>query len=53
MEFRKYLTYMQDGAPPHEARIITAYLNEYFPNQWIGYGSPYVQWHQGLPILFP
>ncbi len=53
LEFRKNLVYMQDGAPPHRARIITTYMNEYFPNNGIGYGSPYVQRLPRSPDLTP
>ncbi len=53
LEFRKNLIYMQDGAAPHRARIITTCLNEHFPKKWISYGSPYVQWAARSPDLTP
>ena len=32
--------FMQDGAPPHTARIIRNYLNETLPGRWIGMHGP-------------
>jgi len=31
--------FMQDGAPPHCCRIVRDWLNEKFPERWIGRGS--------------
>ena len=30
------IIFMQDGAPPHWALVVRAYLNAHFPQQWIG-----------------
>ncbi len=49
LELRKNHVYMQDGAPPHWARIIKTYLYEHFPYKWIGFGSLYVQWTSRSP----
>lgn len=34
------LTLMQDGAPPHWALIVRAWLDEHFNGRWMGRGSP-------------
>ena len=34
------VVFQQDGAPPHFALAVRAYLNQRFPNRWIGRGSP-------------
>lgn len=46
------LTFQQDGAPPHWARIVRNFLNERFPNRWIGRGSSFV-WPPRSPDLSP
>lgn len=33
----------QDGAPPHQVRQARDFLNEHFPNRWIGTGGP-IRW---------
>lgn len=32
--------YQHDGAPPHRGREVTTWLNNNFPNHWIGNGGP-------------
>lgn len=44
--------YQQDGAPAHNARIVTAYLNATFGNRWIGTNGP-VRWPARSPDLTP
>lgn len=39
-------------APVHNARIVTHYLNERFPNSWIGTNGP-VNWPPRSPCLNP
>ena len=46
------LYFQQDGAPPHNARITTQYLNYRFPNRWIGTNGP-VRWPARSPDLTP
>lgn len=41
-ERRLYL-FQQDGAPPHNARIVTEHLNQSFGDNWIGTNGP-VRW---------
>ena len=33
------LWFMKDGAPAHSARTVIQYLNEQFPQKWIGRNS--------------
>lgn len=47
------LFFMQDGAPPHWATIVRTWLNENFGEQWIGRGSPEIQWPARSPDLTP
>ena len=44
------LFFMQDGAPPHNANCAQNYLDEVFPNQWIGWWRPveYPPWSLDL-----
>lgn len=42
----------QDGAPPHFALTVRAYLNDMFPNRWIGRASPRM-WAPRSPDFTP
>ena len=42
----------QDGAPPHYAHHVRAWLDGNFPGQWIGRGGP-VEWPPRSPDLTP
>lgn len=42
----------QDGAPPHYARPVREYLDQIFPNRWIGRRGP-VEWPARSPDLTP
>lgn len=44
--------FMQDGAPPHYARHVRHWLDQEFPNSWIGRGGP-VPWAARSPDLNP
>lgn len=46
------LWFQQDGAPPHYARIVRQYLDEVFPNHWIGRRGP-IEWPPRSPDLTP
>ena len=50
LETRRRMWLHQDGAPPHFARIVRAFLNEYYGNRWIGRGGP-VNWPACSPDL--
>jgi len=44
--------FQHDGAPPHYTRHVREYLNESFPNRWLGCGGP-VAWPPRSPDLTP
>ncbi|XP_050310430.1 uncharacterized protein LOC126746298 [Anthonomus grandis grandis] len=46
------LWWQQDGAPPHNGRNVTRFLNHNFPNQWIG-NQGLVRWQARSPDLSP
>ena len=46
------LYFQQDGAPPHYATIVHNWLNDNFPNRWIGRRGP-VEWPPRSPDLSP
>ncbi|KAK2725286.1 hypothetical protein QYM36_001664 [Artemia franciscana] len=49
---RRNLLFQQDGAPPHFAICVRDYLNQSFPERWIGRRSP-VEWPPRSPNLTP
>lgn len=51
-QVRQRMWFQQDGAPPHRAAIVRQYLNEIFPNRWIGIGGP-MYWPPKSPDLAP
>ena len=52
LQVRQWLWFQHDGAPAHFALDVREYLNNVFPNHWIGRGSP-VQWPPRSPDLTP
>ena len=40
---REEMWIQQDGAPPHYYREVREFLNEYYPQKWIGRGG-FLQW---------
>jgi hypothetical protein len=46
------LIFMQDGAPPHFANSICAWLDKKFPGRWLGRHGTY-EWPAGSPDLTP
>jgi hypothetical protein len=49
---RSQMYFQHDGAPPHYSRHVKDYLNETFPNRWLGRGGP-VPWPPRSPDLTP
>ncbi|EFN66426.1 hypothetical protein EAG_01870, partial [Camponotus floridanus] len=49
---RNKIIFQQDGAGPHNARIVTNYLNNEFPGRWIGRYGP-IRWPPRSPDLNP
>ena len=39
---RVLMWYLNDGAPPHFDRPVTEWLNNHFPNHWVGRNGPVV-----------
>src|SRR5215510_7817357 len=40
LTIRSQMYFQHDGAPPHYTRHVRDYLNESFPNRWLGRGGP-------------
>ena len=49
---RRPAFFQQDGAPPHYAQQVRHWLNQEFPESWIGRGGP-VEWAPRSPDLNP
>ena len=49
---RSQMYFQHDGAPPHYTRNVREYLNESFPNCWLGRGGP-IAWPPRSPDLIP
>jgi len=49
---RSQMYFQHDGASPHYTRHVRDYLNESFPNHWLGRGGP-VAWPPRSPDLTP
>jgi len=49
---RSQMYFQHDGAPPHYTRNVRNYLNESFPNRWLGRDGP-VAWPPWSPDLTP
>lgn len=52
LEARRGMFFQHDGAPPHFGRRVAEFLNENFPERWIGRGGP-VPWPARSPDLSP
>lgn len=46
------MLFQQDGAPPHFCRAVRQYLDEQYPDRWIGRAGP-IQWPPRSPDLTP
>ena len=51
-EFQPRVVFQQDGAPPHWGLIVRDFLNETFPNRWIGRNGP-TPWPPRSPDIIP
>ena len=49
---RNKIIFQQDGAGPHNARVVTNFLNEQFPDRWMGRYGP-IRWPARSPDLNP
>lgn len=52
LNIRSSMWLMHDGAPPHFSREVRNFLNDAFPNRWIGRGGP-LPWPPRSPDLNP
>lgn len=50
---RQEMWLQQDGAPPHNARIVSDHLQNRFENRWIANRSPEIMWAARSPDLSP
>ncbi|XP_074041538.1 LMBR1-like protein lilipod isoform X2 [Leptinotarsa decemlineata] len=48
---RSNLIVQLDGCSVHYARAVRQWLNEHFPNRWIGRGSSFIEWPPRSPDL--
>lgn len=51
LNIRRNLIYQHDGAPAHYSRQVRRWLNDNYHQQWIGRGSPLVEWAPRSPDL--
>lgn len=49
---RKFMVFQNDGAPCHYSQIVRDFLNEQYPQKWIGRGGP-ISWPPRSPDLNP
>lgn len=47
------LLFMQDGAPPHWGLQVRYWLNQHFPQRWMGRGSANMPWPPRSPDITP
>lgn len=52
LQLRRTMIFQNDGAPCHYATQVRNYLNERFPNRWIGRNGP-IRWPPRSPDLNP
>lgn len=52
LQIRRTILFLHDGAPAHYGRGVTNFLNEQYPNRWIGRGGP-IAWPPRSPDLNP
>lgn len=53
LESLRSLWIQHDGAPAHYGTQVREYLNEQYPQRWIGRGSPILAWPARSPDLTP
>ena len=52
IDFQPTTIFQQDGAPPHWGLHVREFLNETFPNRWIGRDGP-IPWPPHSPDITP
>lgn len=53
MDERRNIIFQLDGAPIHYAAAVRGWLNDTFPERWIGRNSPLIHWPPRSPDLTP
>lgn len=53
LQQRRHVYFQLDGAPIHNTAAVRHWINEYFPNRWIGRNSPVIAWSPRSPDLTP
>ena len=48
---RRHILFQSDGAPPHWGLQVRAFLNDTFPERWIGRGGP-AAWPPRSPDIY-
>ena len=51
-QFQPWITFQQDGAPPHWGSDVRRFLDAAFPNRWIGRDGP-TPWPPRSPDITP
>ena len=51
-EFQPWIIYQHDGAPPHWGSVVRQFLDEKFPDRWIGRDEP-IPWSPRSPDITP
>jgi len=51
-EFQPWISFQQDGAPPHWGSHVRRFLDATFPNRWIGRDGP-IPWPPWSPDITP
>ena len=51
LHFRQRLIFQQDGAPAHNRRVARGFLDQMFPNLWIGTYGPLARFPARSPDL--
>lgn len=52
LNVRRSLMYQQDGAPAHNSGVVVEFLNNHFPDKWLGTNGP-IAWPARSPDLTP
>jgi len=52
LAFKENMIFQQDGAPSHNAQLVSHYLNDFFQKRWIGIYGP-IEWPPRSPEITP
>ena len=51
-QYQPQVIFQQDGAPPHRGLAVRQFLNDTFPDRWIGRDGP-ILWPPHFPDITP